>query len=175
MSLSRLRMEHEEQKSPVELKEDLENLEFQLFRMQDNLREIAKDGQVVGIEQTKEDKWVIVSAVDDGNLCKVMLNDCEKAYKGTWDFSIQATYSDDNRIHIADIKGPANKGFGSICMKYLKEIAKEQNIPYITGDIAERDWNHVNRLIHFYEKHHFQVTVDEETKSGEIKWNDLYQ
>jgi GNAT superfamily N-acetyltransferase len=159
----------------MELKEDLENLEFQLFRMQDNLKEIAKGNQIMGIEQTKEDKWVVVSAVDDGNLCKIMVNDCERSYKGKWDFSIHATYSDDSRIHIADIKGPANKGFGSICMKYLKEIAREQNVPYITGDIAERDWDHVNRLIHFYEKHHFQVTINEETKSGEIKWNDLYQ
>ncbi|MFC3884514.1 hypothetical protein ACFOU2_13760 [Bacillus songklensis] len=175
MLFSRLRMEEEEKKDPIELKKDLEDLEFQLFRMQDNLKEIAKKGQVIGIDQSKEDKWVIVYAVDDGNSCKVMLNECESAYKGVWDFSIHAVYFDDNAIHIGDIKGPANKGYGSICMNYLKDIAKEQNIPFITGDIAERDWDHLDRLIHFYEKHHFRVSVDRETKSGEIKWNDFYQ
>jgi GNAT superfamily N-acetyltransferase len=175
MLCSRLRMEEEEKKDPIELKKDLEDLEFQLFRMQDNLKEIAKKGQVIGIDQSKEDKWVIVYAVDDGNSCKVMLNDCETAYKGVWDFSIHAVYSDDNTIHIGDIKGPANKGYGSICMNYLKDIAREQNIQFIKGDIAERDWDHLDRLIHFYEKHHFRVSIDHETKSGEIKWNDFYQ
>ncbi|MEC1826458.1 hypothetical protein P9E84_21845, partial [Bacillus paralicheniformis] len=57
--------------------------------------------------------------------------------------------------------------------KYLKEKAREHNIPVITGDIAERDWDHVDRLIHFYEKHHFEVTIDPGLKSGEIQWQDL--
>ena len=81
MLFSKLRAEDEEVKDPIELKNDLDNLEFQIFRMQDNLKEIAKKGQVIGIDQSKEDKWVIVYAVDDGNSCKVMLNDCEAAYK----------------------------------------------------------------------------------------------
>jgi len=161
-----------EEKSPNELQKDLVDLEFQLFRMQENIKEISKKSQVIGIDQTKEDKWVIVSAEDDGTQCKIMINDCETAYKGEWDFSIHAIYSDEDKIHIGDIKGPANKGYGSICMNYLKDIAKEQNIPYITGDIAKRDWDHVDRLIYFYEKHDFDVEIDYKEKSGEIVWND---
>ncbi|MBX4373243.1 hypothetical protein K4G95_23640, partial [Mycobacterium tuberculosis] len=72
---------------------DAEELQFQLYRMQDNLKEIAKRWKVVGIDQTKEDKWVVVYAQNDGDSCKVMLNDCETAYRGKWDFSIHATYS----------------------------------------------------------------------------------
>lgn len=159
-----------ENQAPV----DAEELQFQLFRMQDNLKEIAKRWKVVGIDQTKEDKWVVVYAQNDGDSCKVMLNDCETAYRGKWDFSIHATYSDDHAIHIGDIKGPANKGYGSICMNYLKEIAKDQNIPTITGDIAKRDWDHVDRLVHFYEKHDFKVNIDYEEQAGEIEWNDAY-
>lgn len=152
--------------------QNVEELEFQLFRMQENMKNIAKEAQVMGIDQTKEDKWVIVYSKDDGNSCRVMISDCETAYKGIWDFSIQAVYQDDETIKIGDIKGPSNLGYGSICMSYLKEIARNQNIPYITGDLAERDWDHLNRLIHFYKKHHFQVYVDRENKSGEIVWND---
>lgn len=153
---------------------DAEELEFQLFRMQDNLKDIAKRWQVVGIDQTKEDNWVVVYAQNDGDSCKVMLNDCESAYRGTWDFSIHATYKDDKAIHIGDIKGPANKGYGSICMNYLKEFAKDQNIPYITGDIAKRDWDHVDRLVHFYEKHDFKVRINYDMQAGKIEWNDMY-
>ncbi|WP_226668343.1 hypothetical protein [Metabacillus litoralis] len=155
---------------PEELKEELEDLEFQVFRLQDNLKEIAKKSKVLGVDQTKDDKLVIVYTPEDDQSCKIMLCDCESSYRGNWDFSIHATFADDKTIHIGDIKGPANKGYGSICMDYLKELATQQNIPKITGDIAKRDWDHVERLVHFYEKHDFNVEVDYEDQSGEIKW-----
>lgn len=156
--------------NPDELKEELEDLEFQVFRMQDNLKEIAKKSKVLGVDQSKDENLVIVYTPEDDQSCKIMLCDCETSYKGKWDFSIQATYSDENTIHIGDIKGPADKGYGSICMDYLKELAIEQNIPKITGDIAERDWDHVDRLVHFYKKNDFHVKVNNKNKSGEIIW-----
>ena len=159
---------YEEKKDPEELKQNLEELEFQVFRMQENMKEIAKKSQIVGIEQTREEKWVIVSIVDDGHACKIMLNDCDSAYHGHWDFSIQAKYENESTIHIGDIKGEENKGYGSICMDYLKEYAQEQNVQYIKGDLAKRDWDHLDRLIHFYEKHDFDVEVDHENQSGSI-------
>jgi GNAT superfamily N-acetyltransferase len=158
----------EEKKNPQKLEQELEDLEFQVFRMQENVKEIAKKWQIIGIEQTKEEKWVIVSIVDDGQVCKIMLNDCESAYRGVWDFSIQAKYEDQSTIHIGDIKGEENKGYGSICMDYLKEHAKDQNVQYIKGDLAKRDWDHLDRLIHFYEKHDFDVEVDYENCNGSI-------
>lgn len=164
----------EETKDPITIKEEFEELEFQVFRMQENLKEIAKKHEVIGIEQTKENEWVIISAVDNGETCKVMVNDCASAYQDIWDFTIHAYYKNNHTIHIGDIKGPANKGYGSICMDYLKDIAKDQNIQYITGDLAKRDWDHVERLIYFYEKHDFQVSVDHDQQSGEITWCDGY-
>ncbi|WP_096200641.1 GNAT family N-acetyltransferase [Bacillus sp. FJAT-45350] len=157
-----------EKQDKEEILKDKEELEFQLYRMQDNMKEIAKKHQVLGIDQTNDDKWVIVSVFDDGYSCKVMLNDCETAYRGSWDFSIQAVYSDDNTIHIGDIKGEENKGYGSICMNFLKDVAREQNIQYIKGDIAKRDWDHLDRLVHFYEKHNFDVSIDYSKQAGEI-------
>lgn len=167
MLLTKLGAE-EEKKDPEELEQNLEELEFQVFRMQENVKEIAKKSQIVGIEQTKEEKWVIVSIVDDGHACKIMLNDCESSYRGNWDFSIQAKYEGGSTIHIGDIKGEENKGYGSICMSYLKEHAKDQNVQFIKGDLAKRDWDHLDRLIHFYEKHDFDVEVDHENRCGSI-------
>ncbi len=169
MFMSQVRTE-EKPKKREELQEDLEDLEFQMFRMQDNLKEIAKRWDVIGIEQSKEDRWVIVYADETQDMCKIMLTDCDSSFRGQWDFSIHATYEEDNSIHIGDIKGPANKGYGSICMDYLKEVALKHNVPCIKGDLAERDWDHLHRLIHFYEKHDFEVEVDTEEKCGEIKW-----
>ncbi|MGM0836718.1 MAG: hypothetical protein ACQEV7_11200 [Bacillota bacterium] len=157
-------------KNKEEIKKELDELELQIFRMKENMREIAKKWQVIGIDQTKEDTWVVVYTNYDNHSCKIMLNDCESAYRGQWDYYIQATYKDEDTIFIGDIKGPENKGFGTICMNYLKEMAKEQNIRYITGDIAKRDWDHVERLVHFYKKHRFQVKINEEHKTGEIVW-----
>lgn len=157
-----------------ERKKDPEELEFQVFRMQADMKRIAKKWDVMGIDQTNDENLVIVYKSDSDHRCNIMLNDCETSFKGDWDFSLQAMYPDDETIHIGDIKGPANKGYGSICIHYLKELAKDRNIPYITGDIAERDWDHVDRLIHFYEKHHFDVEIDYEDKTGSIVWNDSF-
>ncbi|QFT88459.1 hypothetical protein FIU87_07375 [Bacillus sp. THAF10] len=170
MSFTSLLLAKEETKDKEELKEELDQLEFQMFRMKENMKEIAKKWQVIGIDQTKEENWVVVYTNDDPHTCKIMLNDCESAYRGHWDFSIQATYKDNGTLFIGDIKGPENKGYGSICMDYLKEVAKDQNVHTITGDIAKRDWDHLERLVHFYKKHDFDVELDKETKSGEIVW-----
>ncbi len=153
---------------------DLEEMELQVLRMQNDMKEIAKKWDVVGVDQTKEDNLVIVYKAEEEERCKLMLNDCDSAFRGVWDFALQALFPDEERIHIGDIKGPENKGYGSICIHYLKELAKDKNIPYITGDISDRDWDHLDRLIHFYEKHNFQVEVDYHTKSGKIVWNQAY-
>ncbi|KAA6450213.1 GNAT family protein [Bacillus atrophaeus] len=160
------------EKNREELKEELNQLEIQMYRMQENIKDISKDSRVLGIDQSKDEDWLIVSSIDDGQTCKIMLTDCETAYRGRSRFSLVASYQND-AIHIGDIKGPPNLGYGSICIKFLKEIARDHNIPKVTGDIAKRDWDHVERLIHFYEKHHFEVSIDCDSQSGEIKWVDL--
>ncbi|TSB45171.1 hypothetical protein FN960_17625 [Alkalicoccobacillus porphyridii] len=148
--------------------ESISDSEYELIRMQQNMKEIAKDHKVLGIEQTKEEKWVIVSQIDDGHTCQIMIHTCSTAYDGHWDFAIQAEYYNSYSLHIDDIKGEENRGFGSICMQYLKEHAGRQNIQQITGDVAKRDWSHLDRLIYFYQKHHFKVDIDYTNQSGSI-------
>ncbi|EIT86752.1 hypothetical protein A374_04239 [Fictibacillus macauensis ZFHKF-1] len=149
---------------------EVSDLEFQVLRMQNDLKEIAKRWDVVGVEQSKDEHLTIVYKQENQHQCKIMLNDCASSFQGTWDYSIDAAFKGEDGIFIGDIRGPANKGYGSICMPYLKEIAREHNIPCITGDIAKRDWDHVDRLVYFYEKHGFIVELDEEKQTGSIVW-----
>ncbi|ASK61438.1 hypothetical protein CFK37_04235 [Virgibacillus phasianinus] len=162
----------EDNKSKDEIKEELDTIEIQLFRMQQNIKEIAKKWQIVSIDQTKDNGWVVIYADKGEEACQIMLHDCDAAFRGDWHAAIQADYKDGNTIHIADIKGEQNKGYGSILMCHLKEMARLENVQYITGDIVERDFDHVNRLEHFYSKHRFDVKIDHDEQCGEIIWNE---
>ncbi|WP_284140834.1 MULTISPECIES: GNAT family N-acetyltransferase [unclassified Virgibacillus] len=162
----------EEEKSKEEIKKSLDDVELQLFRMKESIKEIAKRNEVISIDQTRKDSWVVVYADRDETVCQLMLHDCQHPFRGNWDSAIQAEFQDAHTIHIADIKGKQNRGYGSVLIKHLKEIAREENVQYITGDIAERDADHFDRLTYFYRKHAFQVDIDYEEQCGEILWND---
>ncbi|MCE7791991.1 hypothetical protein K8O68_06095 [Salipaludibacillus sp. CUR1] len=164
-------LDPKQDKNKETLIEEYETLEFQMFRMQENIKEIAKKWDILGIDQTKEEKWVIVYAADDGNICKIMAHDCETPFLGKWDFSIHAQYKNDHQVHIDDIRGEENRGFGSVCMNFLKEYTKDKNIHTISGDISERDWDHLDRLIHFYKKHRFYVDIEYAEQKGAIHWH----
>ncbi|GAB3046040.1 hypothetical protein [Virgibacillus ainsalahensis] len=161
----------EKEKNKDELKQELDTLEIQLFRMQNNIKEIAKRSEIISIDQARDANWVVIFADRGKETFQIMLHDCAKPYRGAWDSAIQAQYKDQHTIHIADIKGKENKGYGSVLMKHLKEVAREENVQYITGDIAKRDYNHVNRLNYFYCKHDFKVSIDHDEQCGEIVWN----
>ncbi|ASN07201.1 GNAT family protein [Virgibacillus necropolis] len=154
------------------IKEELDTLEIQLFRMQHNIKEIAKKWEIISIDQTYDNNWVVIYADKGAEACQIMLHDCDASFRGNWDAAIQTNYKNDNTIHIADIKGRQNKGYGSILMNHLKELAHDENVQYITGDIVERDFDHVNRLKHFYRKHNFDVNINHEEQCGEIVWNE---
>lgn len=76
-----------------------------------------------------------------------------------------------NKFHITDIKGEENKGYGSVLMNHLKELAYDENKHYITGDIVKRDFDHVERLKHFYAKHYFDVSINHKEENGKIVWS----
>ncbi len=161
----------EDTRSKDDIKQELDTLEIQLFRMRENIRKIAQNAEVIGIDQTNQDEWVVVYVYRDANMCQLMLHNCSKPYKGDWQTAIQAEYKAGQRLHIADIKGMQNKGYGSVLMKHLKEEARKDNIPFITGDIVKRDFDHVERLKHFYHKHSFEVNIDHQAQCGDIVWN----
>ncbi|MFD2639077.1 hypothetical protein [Piscibacillus salipiscarius] len=170
MSFPRL-LELEAEQTQEERQAELENMEFQVLRMRENIKEISKKYDIVGIDQTKQDNWVIVFKDADDEKGQLMVNDCAGPFKGHWDSCMQLEFKDEQTVHIADIKGPEDQGYGSILMNYLKDLVKEFNYQYITGDLVERDWDHLNRLTYFYEKHNFNVNVDPNQQKGEIIWH----
>ena len=68
-----------------------------------------------------------------------------------------------------------NKGLGSMLLNALLDIAKKRNIRRITGEISRVDIGHIERLVHFYEKHNFEVILcsgsTDVYKIGDLVWN----
>ncbi|MBT2214812.1 hypothetical protein KK120_03140 [Virgibacillus dakarensis] len=162
----------QQEKGKAELKEELDALEIQLARMQNNIKQIAKKSAVISIDRAGDEQLVVVYADKKEDTLQLMLHDCESPYRGKWHSAIQAEFKGEDTLFIADIKGEKNKGYGSVLMKHLKEVARDENVQYITGDIVERDFDHVNRLKHFYGKHDFDVEIDHDEQCGVIVWND---
>lgn len=108
-----------------------------------------------------------------------MLNKLEK-FRTDWNFGIlSSVYSDFQYksekqfkyVHIGDIQGyEKNNGYGSLLMKYLQKEVVKQNFAHIQGEIVPRDWDHIDRLEHFYEKHGFTVKLNYDIENGEINW-----
>ncbi|WP_244527666.1 hypothetical protein [Virgibacillus chiguensis] len=159
------------EKNKQELEKELNTLEVQVFRMQQNVKEIAKQASIVSIDQTKEANWVIIYAIRKANSIQMMLHECTKPFRGKWDSAIEAEYKRENTLHISDIKGEENKGYGSVLMNHLKELAYDENKHYITGDIVKRDFDHVERLKYFYAKHYFDISIDHKEEKGKIIWS----
>ena len=68
-----------------------------------------------------------------------------------------------------------NQGLGSMLLNALLDIAKKRNIRCITGEISRVDIGHIERLVHFYEKHNFEVILCSDSadvyKIGDLVWN----
>ncbi|WP_222433897.1 GNAT family N-acetyltransferase [Planococcus sp. CPCC 101016] len=96
---------------------------------------------------------------------------------------LKAFFNEDyTKIELSDIdikESMVNLGYGSILLNGLIQIAKHRNVTFISGWISEVDRNHIDRLVHFYEKHEFEVILHEEKNSakiGSLLWsNDLIQ
>lgn len=72
-------------------------------------------------------------------------------------------------IHIDDILVIDNNyGNGSILMPYFIEYCKSTDASFVSGALSSVDKDHFARSIHFYEKHGFTVTMNENGESGSI-------
>lgn len=74
-----------------------------------------------------------------------------------------------NTVFIGDISSEIeDKGYGSILILNIIKIAKLLKADTITGDLAETDSDHFDKLEHFYKKHGFIVKIDASGKKGTI-------
>lgn len=94
---------------------------------------------------------------------------------------LKAFFNDNfTNISLADIEIEeylSNRGYGSILLGTLIDIAKEKKAKTITGWISRVDNDHLERLVHFYKKHNFEVTLDGNSKDslkiGDLKWKNI--
>jgi GNAT superfamily N-acetyltransferase len=151
----------------------LENELDQFEIIRENIKLISSNSacnfKILGIEQDKNLNWVIIYKLADEDSYYIFLKDCEKIH---WDadFRILANKLG-NGLHIGDIMGnKKHRGYGSILMRYLQELAVNDGIKLITGDLAPDDSEHLAKLKHFYSKHGFTVKVKDGYLSGDIEW-----
>ncbi|MFD2084520.1 GNAT family N-acetyltransferase [Brevibacillus brevis] len=81
--------------------------------------------------------------------------------------------SEQKHLRIADIRmeeDQVNKGYGSIMMNAIMQLGNELNVQCITGWISQVDWDHIERLEHFYKKFGFSCEINHEIKHGTIIW-----
>lgn len=79
----------------------------------------------------------------------------------------------DNNIILGDITCyKNNRGYGSVLLSKLIEYARENNYQSIEGWLSNVDKGHKDRLIHFYRKFGFEITlVNKKIKMADIKLN----
>ena len=152
---------HKKDNSTLKLEVDI------LLSLIEKVNQLIKNGyKVLGVEKAEKGGWIIIFSYLD------------YIYIGQWhgNFNNQVlslAYSlnpEKKRIVIDDIQTTEfNKGYGSIAMKYLFDLAKKQNVEIISGWISSEDWDHINRLKRFYEKNGFILTLNYETMRGSIK------
>lgn len=73
-----------------------------------------------------------------------------------------------SKFSISDIninKALVNDGYGSMLMRNLIQIARKNDTKEISGWISRVDYNHIDRLVHFYKKHDFEVDIYDESNS----------
>ena len=77
---------------------------------------------------------------------------------------LKAVISEEKAL-LGDIDIPdkfVNYGIGSRLLMRFEEICSERFVKEIVGNLATVDLDHKERLIHFYEKHHYQITYEED-------------
>lgn len=60
-----------------------------------------------------------------------------------------------------------NRGYGSILLRNVIELAKRLHLKCITGNLSAADSDHFDKLRHLYEKYRFVVEIS--GKTGSIK------
>lgn len=127
---------------------------------------------IIGVAQNKNEEVLVVQQCYGINICFKLYG---KSYKSCNNHPvIKATYKESflgaaPYIRIDDINTRDNDiGNGSILMPYFLEYCKKTDAAYIDGELSDVDKGHFDRSQHFYEKHGFVCTFNNERTSGKI-------
>jgi len=79
---------------------------------------------------------------------------------------LRALFENDKAL-LADIiihERNINKGIGTKLITKFEELCIEKGVSVITGNLANVDLNHKDRLIHFYLKNKYEIIYENEEK-----------
>lgn len=143
------------------LKEELSKERSTIERIQLLLNENSYKVEQIRIGKTNRGALSMIFIKKSSNTKYIYIYDIENTDK--YDLSIIDVIMTGrgDTMHIDDIRGGKSLGHGSLAMKYILEIAKEQNYRLITGWLCDDDKNHKERLLYFYKKHGFTITLED--------------
>lgn len=159
---------------PLKKKGDVE------YEVQWHTTAIEKDGhKIVHLAQNRFDERVMIyqlfynDGMDDQNV-HLRVKVISKSGVRVPDSNVHLhVFTESKHMKIADIKiegDRVNRGYGSILMEGIMKLVDQMSIRFITGWISAVDWDHIDRLEHFYRKFGFECNLDHESKYGTISW-----
>jgi hypothetical protein len=132
------------------------------------------DGKIIGTEMNKNGDSIAVLLVSSKNSFDIYLYDSHVAINAHPRLFCEVKYypeiNDSTYFILEDIIA-VNEGVGngSILLKYLIREARKAGASYISGSLSNFDKDEFYKLIPFYKKHGFSVTMNEDGQSGKIR------
>lgn len=132
--------------------------------------------QILGAERNRNGEYQVVCRQMHDNMLWILLYsptyiEVNNHPKIMARIEIDKEDSDSSYMYIQDIlMVDDNVGNGSICMRHFLEETRKLGIPNIRGMLSYVDAGHFDRSIHFYEKHGFEVILNDDRQSGRIKY-----
>lgn len=143
------------------LEKELDRERSIIERIQFLLNENSYKANQIRIEKTSKRVLSMIFIKKSSNTKEIIIYDIESTE--IYDNPIITAFMTGrgDTLHIDDIQGGKSLGHCSLAMKYILEIAKEQNYKLITGRLSNDDKNHKESLLHFYKKHGFTITLED--------------
>ncbi len=129
---------------------------------------LIKRGYIITKTIKEENKYIIVSHVnlhgdyDNPEIFFIRLYVITKKGMNSNKIELRAMCDESNTLKIGDIlvdEEDICQGYGSILMEELISYTKIIGIKKIYGEIAAVDWDHIDRLKHFYTKFCFDIEL----------------
>lgn len=157
------------------------NMQYELSYQLESIKQV--DSEVLQVLERKDSKVIVYRIFDEDiqpeDASDILLKARIIKKKGVlvpepW---LHASFNEKlSKLSISDINinnALVNDGYGSMLLGNLIQIAKKNDTKEISGWISRADYNHIDRLVHFYKKHDFEVGLYNESNSvaiGDIVW-----
>lgn len=134
-------------------------------------RALNEKNEIIGYAVNKlDDEVLIVRSLGYQNIDFYLFSKSYKAKHPRIMATTHTALSGDTYIEIIDVlMEDDNVGNGSILMPYFIDYCKSTDAKYIKGWLSDVDKDHFDRSEHYYAKHGFDVSFNEDRSSGSIR------